>query len=115
MVNDLDEPLDLIFAALSDPSRRAIVTRLTRGPATVSEIARPLPMSLPASSKHIKILEGAGLVTRTRSGRVHTLSLNTDAFTAAEEWMNQQRQFWLMQFASLDRFLERKEEESMNG
>ena len=85
------EQLDQAFHALSDPTRRAMVERLTRGPATVSDLAEPLPMSMSAVVQHLKVLEGAGLVTSEKTGRVRTCWIEPAALTAAERWLNDRR------------------------
>ena len=85
------EQLDQAFHALSDPTRRAMVERLTRGPATVSDLADPLPMSMSAVVQHLKVLEGAGLVTSQKTGRVRTCRIEPAALTAAERWLNDRR------------------------
>ncbi len=85
------EQLDQAFHALSDPTRRAMVERLTRGPATVSDLARPLPMSMSAVVQHLKVLEGAGLVTSEKTGRVRTCRIEPAALSAAERWLNDRR------------------------
>ncbi len=79
--------LDGLFAALSDPTRRAVVARLTEGPASVKDLAEPHDMALSSFLKHINILERAGLVQSTKRGRVRTCKLNTDAFRPAETWL----------------------------
>jgi DNA-binding transcriptional ArsR family regulator len=79
--------LDSVFAALADPTRRAIVTRLASGPASVSELAAPFDVSLPAISKHVKILETIGLIVRERLGRVHELRLVVEPIREAERWL----------------------------
>lgn len=84
MVNS-SASLDATFSALSDPSRRAILASLSESERTVGELARPLPMSLPAVSKHLRVLEGAGLVTRRREGRTHHVRLVPSALAPAEE------------------------------
>jgi DNA-binding transcriptional ArsR family regulator len=80
-----------MFHALADPSRRAMVERLTRGPASVSEIARPFDMALPSVVQHLSVLEGAGIVTSTKVGRVRTYQLAPEALTPATDWISQQR------------------------
>src|ERR1700730_18227727 len=80
--------LDAVPAAVSDPTRRAILVRLARGPARVTDVAAPLPMSLAAASKHIKVLEDAGLVRRSRNGREHTLELDARPLRAVARWAN---------------------------
>ena len=95
--------LDATFTALGDPTRRAILRRLRREPATVSDIAAPFDVSLNAISKHLKVLERARLVTRKRIGREHVLSLNANAMQAPARWLADYRQFWEQ---SLDRMAE---------
>lgn len=85
------EPLDLAFQALSDPTRRGMVERLSRGPATVSELAAPLPMSMSAVVQHLKILEASGLVRSEKVGRVRTCRVEAEALSAAERWINERR------------------------
>lgn len=94
------EPLDLAFQALSDPTRRRMVERLSRGPASVSELAQPLPMSMSAVVQHLKILEAAGLVASEKVGRVRTCRVEPQALSAAERWINDRRR---SVEASLDR------------
>jgi len=91
MVNNPSQ-LDLLFGALGDPIRRAILLRLKRGDATVSELAEPHEVSLPAVSKHVQVLERAGLVQRKRAGRVHQVRLVARAFKEATEWLDAFRQ-----------------------
>lgn len=108
------EPLDLAFQALSDPTRRRMVERLSAGPVTVSELAEPLPMSMSAVMQHLKVLEAAGLVRSEKVGRVRTCRVEPEALTAAERWLDARR---LTVARSLDRlgaFLdETKPEEEM--
>lgn len=89
-----EQDIDLLFQALSDPSRRAMVDRLTRGPASVSELARPLQMSLPAVVQHLHVLEDSGLVRSHKLGRVRTCSVEPAALRAAERWISDRRTFW---------------------
>ncbi len=105
MVNYPTRQLDPIFAALSDPTRRAILARLIDGEATVTEVARPFATSLPAISRHIKVLEGAGLVERRKEGRIHHLRLVAFPLKNASQWLEQYRCFWESQFDSLEQFL----------
>jgi len=86
--------LDHMFQALADPTRRGIVERLTRGPASVSELAKPLPMSLPAVVQHLQVLEASGLVRSEKAGRVRTCRIEPKALGAAEEWIAQRRAEW---------------------
>jgi len=87
-------PLDLVFQALSDPSRRVMVERLSRGPASVSELARPLAMSLPAVVQHLQVLEASGLVRSEKVGRVRTCRIEPQALEAAEQWIVERRASW---------------------
>ena len=102
--------LDAVFGALADPSRRAILARLAEGPASVGELAGPLPMSSPAVSKHLKVLERAGLLIRVRDGRVHRCRLGPGALAGAGEWISRTRAFWEGRFDSLARYLENADE-----
>jgi DNA-binding transcriptional ArsR family regulator len=86
--------LDLAFQALADPTRRAMVARLSLGPASVTDLARPLPMSLPAVMQHLSVLEGSGLVVSAKVGRVRTCRIDASALTAAENWIHAQRTEW---------------------
>ena len=85
------DPLDLAYQALSDPTRRAMVERLARGPASVSELAEPFAMSMSAVVQHLKVLEASGLVTSEKVGRVRTCRVEAQAITAAERWLNDRR------------------------
>ena len=85
------EPLDLAFQALSDPTRRAMVERLARGPASVSELTQPFDMSMSAVMQHLKVLEASGLVSSEKVGRVRTCRVDPKALTAAERWLNDRR------------------------
>lgn len=93
MVNQ-SAPLDLMFQALADPSRRAMVERLSRGPASVGELAAPLPMSLPAVLQHLQVLEASGLVRSEKVGRVRTCRVEPAALRRAEEWIAERRTSW---------------------
>ncbi len=103
--------LDQLFSALSDPTRRAIVERLVRGPASVSELARPLPMALPTVVQHLKVLEGSGLVSSEKRGRVRTCRVEMDRLDAARSWLGRQRALWEARFDRLDALLEEHEDE----
>src|SRR6201986_146917 len=93
MLNQSAE-LDRLFQALADPARRLSLVRLSRGPAPVGELARPLPMSLPAAMQHLGVLEAAGLVRSEKIGRVRTCSIQAGALSLAEQWINARRQEW---------------------
>jgi DNA-binding transcriptional ArsR family regulator len=86
--------LDLVFRALGDTTRRRILARLTRGPETVTELAAPFAMSLPAISRHLKVLENARLIVRHVDGRVHHCILRAEPLGAVEAWLDQYREFW---------------------
>ncbi|MCR2762079.1 metalloregulator ArsR/SmtB family transcription factor [Microbacterium sp. zg.B48] len=97
--------LDATFLALADPTRRAIIGRLTEGDATVNELAEPFAMSLPAVSKHIKVLERCGLVTRSRRAQFRPCRLNVSALAEAESWIQESRRVWSDRFDQLDEHL----------
>jgi DNA-binding transcriptional ArsR family regulator len=101
------DQLSVIFAALADPTRRAILTRLADGDATVTELAEPFSISLPAISRHLKVLEKAGLISRSRSGQWRSSTLQAAPLREATAWMEQYRQFWDMSFDRLDAHLRR--------
>jgi DNA-binding transcriptional ArsR family regulator len=98
--------LDRTFAALADPTRRAILTRLASGEATVTELARPFEMSLPAVSKHLKVLERAGLIQRGRERQWRPARLQAEPLRAAAEWTLGYREFWEERYDRLDEYLE---------
>jgi DNA-binding transcriptional ArsR family regulator len=101
--------LDLTFGALADPIRRAILARLIDGSATVGELARPFDVSRPAVSKHLRVLERAGLVNRARDGRVSRCGLDASPMRDAAAWVERYRKYWERQLDSLSRYLERDE------
>ena len=100
------KPLDSLFHALADPSRRAIVARLSRGPASVSELAKPLPMSLPGVVQHLQVLEESGLVRSEKVGRVRTCHIEPQALSAAEKWIAKQREIWEARLDRLGEYLD---------
>jgi len=108
------DPLSLTFAALADPTRRAILRMLTEGEATVNELAAPHAMSLPSVSRHLKVLEGAGLVVKGRSAQWRPCRLDAAPLAEADAWMAPYREFFEARFARLEQQLasERREEES---
>jgi DNA-binding transcriptional ArsR family regulator len=105
MVNQQQSNLDLIFSALADPTRRAILQRLTRGEATVTELAEPFDVSLPAISKQLGVLEHAGLIVRDKDGRTRRCKLVAQPMINAAQWLSQYRAFWEDQFDALEEFL----------
>jgi DNA-binding transcriptional ArsR family regulator len=96
------EQLTATFSALADPTRRAILARLAEGDATVNELARPFPITVQAVSKHLKVLERAGLVTRGRSAQLRPSRLNGARLKEASEWLETYRRFWDASFDRLD-------------
>jgi DNA-binding transcriptional ArsR family regulator len=104
--------LDATFSALADPTRRAMLTVLMRREATVSELAQPHQMSLPAVMKHLRVLEGAGLVSQRKVGRERRCRLTAHTLQDASNWIAQYRQFWERQFDALDRYLSESQPES---
>jgi len=100
-----ESSLNHAFQALSDPNRRAMLARLSRGPASVSELALPLAMSLPAVLQHLKALEDSGLVSTEKKGRVRTARLEGNAIAEAEQWLTDRRTEWEAQADRLENFL----------
>ena len=98
--------LDQTFQALADSTRRAILVELTRGPSSVSKLARPLAMSLPAVMQHLAVLEESGLVRSEKIGRVRTCRIEPKALTMAEQWINQRRAEWERRLDRLGEYLE---------
>jgi DNA-binding transcriptional ArsR family regulator len=94
-----------VFQALADPTRRAVLERLTLGPASVKELARPFPMALPSFAQHLDVLERAGLVHSRKRGRVRTYALETGPLAEAVGWLTRQRSAWELRLDQLDRFL----------
>jgi DNA-binding transcriptional ArsR family regulator len=101
--------LDRMFQALADPSRRQMVERLCRGPASVSELAAPLAMSLPAVVQHLQVLEASGLVRSEKTGRVRTCRIEPAALRAAESWIQERRMLWERRLDRLGAFLTESE------
>ena len=106
------DQLSQTFAALADPTRRAILARLADGEATVTELAEPFDISLPAISRHLKVLERAGLISRSRSAQWRSSRLEAEPLRAATAWMEHYRRFWDVNFSRLDAHLKRMKEES---
>jgi DNA-binding transcriptional ArsR family regulator len=104
----LNQPaqLDLAFQALADPTRRGMLARLSRSPASVSELAQPLRMSLPAVMQHLQMLEASGLVRSEKKGRVRTCRIEPVALAAAEGWLAEQRALWEGRIDRLENYLE---------
>ena len=104
------DQLTLTFAALADPTRRAILTRLAEGEASVNELAQPFPMSLPAISRHLKVLERAGLISRSREAQWRPSRMQADPLDEAVDWMQSRKRTWEGRMNRLDAHLRRKGE-----
>jgi DNA-binding transcriptional ArsR family regulator len=105
MVNYSDRRLDLAFGALSHPIRRGILARLSTGEANVAELAKPFKVSAPAITKHMKILEEAGLLSRKKEGRAHRCKLERERMKEAEQWIEAHRKFWNEKLDALEKYL----------
>src|SRR5687767_5771534 len=97
--------LNVVFQALADPTRRAVLGRLGEGPASITELARPFDMALPSFMKHIRILEGGGLIRTRKAGRVRTCVIEQASFGLAERWLSEQRALWEARTDRLERFV----------
>jgi DNA-binding transcriptional ArsR family regulator len=102
----MSDALSQTFAALADPTRRAILARLVQGEATVNELAQPFAMSLPAVSRHLKVLERAGLITRGREAQWRPCRLDPLALKSVDDWLEEYRRFWNQSFDRLEDYLE---------
>jgi len=103
------DSLDEVFGALSDPIRRAILTRLAQGECPVSTLGEPFAVSPPAISKHLRVLENSGLIARRKSGRVHYCRLRTDTLCRGGDWIQQLSAFWEQQFDALAKYLDQEQ------
>lgn len=103
--------VDRVFHALADPSRRVILERLSRGPASVSQLARPLPMSLPAVVQHLQVLEASGLVRSEKAGRVRTCRIEPAALRTAEAWIVERQRAWVRRLDRLGDLLAEQEDQ----
>lgn len=110
-----DSQLDLHFTALGDPTRRMVLARLARGPASVSELAAPHDMALPSFLGHLKKLEDAGLVVSTKEGRVRICALSPDAFAPAQDWLITQKDIWNGRLDQLDDYVSTLMKEKKSG
>jgi DNA-binding transcriptional ArsR family regulator len=99
------EPVDGVFRALADPTRRNVLERLSRSPATVTELAEPFDMALPSFLQHLKVLEGCGLVRSSKSGRVRTYRIDPKPLEQVEDWLTQRRRMWERRLDQLDAYL----------
>ena len=102
MPNNSDTELDQLFSALADPTRRAVVEQLTRGPASVSDLAAPHDMALPSFTQHLKVLETAGLISTRKQGRVRMVNIEAQPLSDAQKWLERQRKIWEARFDRLD-------------
>jgi DNA-binding transcriptional ArsR family regulator len=110
-----EDRLDAVFHALGDRTRRALLARLASRPARITELARPFDMSLPAVSRHIRVLESAGLIARSVDGRVHQCSLAAGPMKTAEAWLDRYRRFWEGSLDALARLVEAQGEQHNAG
>ena len=101
----MDDPLSVTLSALADPTRRAILARLSLGEATVNELAEPFPVSLPAISRHLKVLEAAGLISRGREAQWRPCRLEAEPLRQVDGWLDRYRRFWLGSFDKMDAYL----------
>lgn len=113
-VNYID-PLSELFAALADPTRRAMVERLSLGDLSVKELAQPFDMTLPAISKHLKILEKVGLITKYKNAQRRECHLEADRLKEANEWLQEYRQFWEASFENLESYLDDVQRNNKEG
>jgi DNA-binding transcriptional ArsR family regulator len=112
MVNFSEEArMDAVFVALADSTRRGMIRRLSRGTATVGELGEPYPITKPAVTKHLKVLERAGLVHREKDGRIHRCTLDPEPMREAEEWIERYRTFWEGSLRALVNYVEKEEGE----
>ncbi|WP_258051996.1 helix-turn-helix transcriptional regulator [Mesorhizobium sp. INR15] len=105
IVNSSPPPIDGIFRALADPTRRRVVERLNRSPASVSELAEPFGMALPSFIEHLKVLEGCGLVRSQKAGRIRTYQLAPEPLKLAENWLSEQRTLWERRLDQFDAYV----------
>src|SRR5580698_9176326 len=110
MVQYREARLDRVAAAISDPTRRRIIERLARGPARISDVARPFSMSLTGFCKHVRVLERARLVRRTRQGRENTLELSAEPLRDVARWISRYERFWNTRLDRLEEFFAAKQE-----
>lgn len=110
----LPDDLSTVFLALADPTRRAVIARLGRGPASVSELARPFNMGLPSFMKHIRLLEDTGMIRTKKAGRTRTCVINGPGLSNAERWLAEQKKIWEAQADRLEAFVMLEQEEDGN-
>jgi DNA-binding transcriptional ArsR family regulator len=111
----VDNRLDMTFHALSDPTRRGMLASLALGEKSIGELAEPFAMSFAGASKHVKVLEDAGLIARRKAGRTHLISIDAKPLEEAERWMRQWEKFWTVSLDRLEALIERDKKEKKNG
>jgi DNA-binding transcriptional ArsR family regulator len=112
----VENRLDVTFHALSDPTRRGMIANLALGEKSISELAEPFAMSFAGASKHVKVLEEAGLITRRKAGRTHVISIDAKPLEEAERWLRQWEKFWTIRLDRLEALIQRdKNKENDNG
>ena len=110
-MTNYNNPLNSVFKALTDPTRRAVLERLSHGPLSMKELAKPFNMALPSFSQHLDVLEECGLVKSSKTGRIRTYVLKTKQLKTAETWLSKYRKQWEQRLASLDNYLKTMKEE----
>jgi DNA-binding transcriptional ArsR family regulator len=110
-MENYQEQLDGVFQALADPTRRAVLSRLGKGPASISDLAKPFDMALPSFMKHIHLLEGSGLIRTRKQGRVRTCSIERKQFALVEKWLSAQRALWEGRTDRLEHFVTAQQKE----
>jgi DNA-binding transcriptional ArsR family regulator len=111
----VENRLDITFHALSDPTRRGMLASLALGEKSIGELAEPFAMTFAGASKHVKVLEDAGLITRRKAGRTHVISIDAKPLEEAERWLKQWEKFWNVRLDRLEALIERDKKENNNG
>jgi DNA-binding transcriptional ArsR family regulator len=111
----VEQRLDSTFRALADPTRRGMIASLALGEKSIGELAEPFAMSFAGASKHVKVLEDAGLIARRKQGRTHLISIDAKPLEEAERWMRQWEKFWNTRLDRLEALIERDNKENPNG
>jgi DNA-binding transcriptional ArsR family regulator len=111
----VENRLDVTFHALSDPTRRGMLANLALGEKSVGELGEPFAMTFAGASKHVKVLERAGLIERRKAGRKHICSLRAEPLAQAEQWLRQWEEFWTVRLDRLEAMIERDKKENQNG
>jgi DNA-binding transcriptional ArsR family regulator len=111
----VDSRLDMTFHALADPTRRGMLASLALGEKSIGELAEPFAMTFAGASKHVKVLEDAGLISRRKAGRTHVISIEAKPLEEAERWLRQWEKFWTVRLDRLEALIERDKKENPNG